>query len=275
MIAIATGKKDVDESLKEYLKDSEILESVESLYEDSLKFDTVVISKHLKATEMIISELLLFLKQSNRRIIYITNEDEADEIKMCLKFDIRDIMFEPVDVYKIRRITEGKAELYNNKTDINAEDSLFGFYEDLYENETAQGFKNSIHPFDKGLYENEEPKGVEEAEEIKKVVAEKENNKAEVVKSSNANNLTNNTVAIPVVQAIKRENIFVFTLNYIYKLLSLFVNLIAPLLENVYSIVASFILTAAVAYGASKGEIDIIDFIDTLVKMIKAYFKLG
>jgi hypothetical protein len=249
MIAIATGKKDLDESLKEHLEDSEIVESMESLYENLLKYDTVVISKHLKATAMIFSELLFFLKQSSRRIIYIASEDEADEIKMCIKFDIRDIMFEPVDVYKVIYMVEEKAGSNNPKSDTHdVEDSLFSFYEDMYKNEES------------------------ELKEIEEVEVEKddtsENSKCEVEKGITVTD----TVAIPVVQAVKKENIFVFTLNYVYKLLSLFINLIATFVESLQWIVISVILTAAAYYIFKNGGID---SFDGLVKMIKAYFKLG
>lgn len=249
MIAIATGKKDLDENLKEHLEDSEIVESMEYLYGNLLKFDTVVISKHLKATAMIISEILFFLKQSNRRIIYITSEDAADEIKMCLKFDIRDIMFEPVDVYKVRYMVEEKAGSNNPKPDTHdVENSLLSFCEDMYKNEES------------------------ELKEIKEVEVEEddtsENSKCEAEKGI----IATDTVAIPVVQAIKKENIFVFTLNYIYKLLSLFINLITTFVESLQWIVISVILTAASYYIFKNGGID---SFDGLVKIIKAYFKLG
>lgn len=198
------------------------------------------------------------------------------------KEDLDENLKEHLEDSEIVESTDGKEEPCNSKLNISADKDIenipFDYYENLYKYKTAPEFENSMHPFDKGLYEDEEhketeePKEIEEAEEIKKVVTEKENNKTEVVKSSDTNNLTNNTVAIPVVQAVKKENIFVFTLNYIYKLLSLFVNLITALLENLQWLVWSIIVTAAAYYAFKNGGID---SFDTLVKIIKAYFKLG
>lgn len=266
MIALATGKKDLDENLKEHLEDGYIVDSMEFFFANAGNFDTAILSRHLKGTAVIISELLFFLKQSNMRVIYITNEDQTDEIKTCLKLGISDIVFEPVDLYKVKRIVESTVISYSNKPYTNGEkdieNSLYDFYENAFKNEETQENENDMYYFGKGLYENKKDKEVEEAEENKEVVAEKENNEAEVIKSSN-------TVALSNVQAVKKDNIFVFTLNYIYKLLSLFANLITALIDGLQWIVISVILTAA-AYFIFKQSGG--DNFNDLLNMVQVYF---
>lgn len=101
MIAISTGIKGLDEALNEKLGDSQIIYYREFLLKD--QFATVIISNKLKGgIEM--EQLLFSLKQSSSRVIYLTSENAKEEIQMCIKLGIYDLLFDPIKEQDVMEI---------------------------------------------------------------------------------------------------------------------------------------------------------------------------
>lgn len=115
MIAIATGNAKLDESIMEVLPDGYegyIVNYREFLLrnDDNYQFETVIISNRLKGTTIEMEELLFDLKQSNTRVIFLTNKEKISEIKMCLKLNIYDLVFDPIHIEKIPYIVKNPKE---------------------------------------------------------------------------------------------------------------------------------------------------------------------
>lgn len=112
MIAIATGRGDLDEAIKESLPEGYIVNYREFLLknDDSYQFNIVILSMHLKGTTIDMEELLFTLKQNGTRVIYLTNKDFTEEIKMCLQMNIYDLLFDPLTVEKIINVIENPME---------------------------------------------------------------------------------------------------------------------------------------------------------------------
>jgi len=103
MIAIATGYDMLDQKIAETLGNVQIVNYREFLLKN--KFDIVVISRHLIGNvEM--ENLLLILRQNNTRIIFLTEEDNVREIRLCLDFAIYDMLFDPIDPTRVIDLIE-------------------------------------------------------------------------------------------------------------------------------------------------------------------------
>ncbi|MCT4611770.1 MAG: hypothetical protein N4A47_00205 [Clostridia bacterium] len=112
MIAIATGYDMLDKKLNEVLKDSQIVNYREFLQKNP--FDIVILSRHLVGNvEM--EHLILYLRQKNTRIIYLTEEDAVAEVRMCFRYAIYDLVFDPIDVNKIIEAVDNPKTFADNK----------------------------------------------------------------------------------------------------------------------------------------------------------------
>lgn len=111
MIAIATGYDMLDKKLKDLLEDAKIVNYREFLTKKP--FDIVVLSRHLIGN-IKLEELILLLRQNNTRVIFLTEEDDVKDIRLCLKYAIYDIIFDPIVPEKIMNVIENP----NNFADI-------------------------------------------------------------------------------------------------------------------------------------------------------------
>lgn len=99
-IAIATGINGLNEDLLKTLEDSEIVHYREYLTKEGHEHEVVILSRYLNG-DIEIEQLIFMLKQSNTRIIYLTEPDNEEEIRLCLKYSVYDIIFNPLSVSKI------------------------------------------------------------------------------------------------------------------------------------------------------------------------------
>lgn len=114
-IAIATGIEALDKKTKEKIE-SESQDSIEIVYyrEFLLKneYDVCILSRRLNGAKEI-EEILFKLRCNDTRIIYITGEDDEEELKMCIKYGIYDIITGAVDADKINNILKNPMKFKN------------------------------------------------------------------------------------------------------------------------------------------------------------------
>lgn len=155
MIAIATGYVDLDEKLKKSIKDSTIIGYREFLVKEESNFEIAIISSKLGG-EIEIQQLLFVLKQKGTRIIYLTNEENKEEIIACFDLGIYDIVLDPIDDEKIEYVLKNPQSLSTPLIS-----KLYVKYkndEDIGDNK-----KSSLKDF---LKKNEETKIVEKVVEV-------------------------------------------------------------------------------------------------------------
>lgn len=239
MIAIMTWKEDLNEELKLRLDGSRVMDSIEELEDNMDYLDKAILSKHINWSLEELRELLLKLKDSGVEIFYIKDNDEPEELRLLIELDIKNILFNPINIEDIVSNVENTG-LFND------EDYLNGaiFVEDI----------------EKAEEENEDTNNIENNVIENKKVAEKE--KAEPVVIEDVQ---------PVV-TVKKENAFVFFLNYILKILKLFVNVIITFIENIQWLVISIIISVAAYFILKEQGIDSFPKLMELVKEIIQQF---
>lgn len=101
MIAIATGINELDELLKTQISNSRIINYREYLFKE--KFDLVIISSYLFG-EVEIENIVYYLKENGTRIIFLSNMEQLDIVKICFKYGVYDLVFDPITAEKILEI---------------------------------------------------------------------------------------------------------------------------------------------------------------------------
>jgi len=101
-IILATGSEELNNAIIEYTLKSEQdfynFEQVhyrEFLLEDYNEFDTCIISKILPG-EIEYDKLIYQLKRKNVRVILILIEESKEELEICIKYHISDVLIQPV-----------------------------------------------------------------------------------------------------------------------------------------------------------------------------------
>lgn len=218
MIAIMTWKEDLNEELKLRLDGSRIMDSIEELEDDLDYLDKVILTRHLDWSLEELRTVLKNLKDSGIEIFYIKESDTPEELSLLIELDVKNILFEPMDVEEI-------VNKVKNTGLFDDEDYLNGatFISEIDETEE----KNEDSSIDK--IDVIEDKSIAEIKKSESVVLEN---------------------VRPVIKA-KKENAFVFFLNYIYKILKLFVHAIVNIISSIADIIPWFIGGAIVSVAAN------------------------
>ncbi len=108
MIAIATGWDKLDAKTEEVflangIEDIQVVHYREFFLEQ--RFDTIVMSKNLVG-HIELEYLFLNLRENNTRVIYLTNESDKEELKLCFMYGIYDLVFDPITPELILKIYE-------------------------------------------------------------------------------------------------------------------------------------------------------------------------
>ena len=222
MIAIMTWSSELDEEIKDGLNGSSIISSFEEFAQNMANFNKVILRRHQLWTLKALESVLKTIKVLGAEIYYIAKTDDTDETKLLIELDIKNILFEPIEADKII----GKVES-SYIQDIGL------FYDDLY-------YEDRLFDDDDLYYE--EPVDVVIKEEIEDDIKE-DKKTAEIKKVETA--IVEK--AQPVV-TVKQESTFRFLLNYISKLLGLFVILISTFIEHFMQIVITIIVLFIVNY---------------------------
>lgn len=215
-----TWSEDLNRKLNNRLKDGRILNSTEELTKNITNFKKVIISKHEMWTLEILESLLMTLKALDIEIYYMTKlgeeEKELQEIKELLhKLEVENIYKNPEDIdnliFEIENISLFDDESYSNE-------AVF-----IIEPEDTKDVK------EKEITNNSDKKDTLE-------------DKYEIGESKNKSLEIKNEQAVV---KHKKENAFVFGLNYIYKILRIFVNVIITFIDNIQWLVISVVISAA------------------------------
>ena len=116
MIAIATGFDALDKKIEELFRAREINDLQIVNYREFLiqqPFDCVIMSKNLVG-QVELEYLLLSLRERNTRIIYLTNEKDLKELKVCLDYGVYDLIFDPIspeNVITVYQVPRGFADV--------------------------------------------------------------------------------------------------------------------------------------------------------------------
>ncbi|OPJ59778.1 hypothetical protein [Clostridium oryzae] len=102
MIAVATGMEQLDKQIQQKFcergEESKIVNYKEFFLKEN--FDMVILSKHLKG-ELQLEQLIFYLKNNNSRIIFLTGKSNNEEIYLCFKYAIYDMIFDPISLEKV------------------------------------------------------------------------------------------------------------------------------------------------------------------------------
>ena len=269
MIAIMTWKEDLNEELKLRLDGSRIMDSIEELEDDLDYLDKVILSKHSEWTIDELKELLLKLKDSGVDIIYITKAESAEEIKTCIDLSIEDFLIEPTALEIIRRIeftggNEGTANKGEDYTEIKNDNQLdcVQDWDSVYDEMQREEILRL-----RALVESKEDEDNSNIE--KDVIGNKNVVEIEKVEPVAIENVQ------PVIK-VKKENAFVFFLNYIYKILKLFVHVIVNIISSIADVIpwliGGIIVSVAANYFLKEQGIDSFPKLMELVKEIIQQF---
>lgn len=108
MIAIATGMDALDKKIFSIFEDKGIKDIKIVNYREFLlknDFDVVIMSNYLVG-EIELELMLLELKEKDNRVIYLTNEDKLSELKLCFRYNVYDIVLDPIDPKMIFKLYE-------------------------------------------------------------------------------------------------------------------------------------------------------------------------
>ena len=242
MIAIMTWKEDLNEELKLGLDGSRVADSIEELEDDMDYLDKVILTRHLDWSLEELRTVLKNLKDSGIEIFYIKEFDTPEELSLLIEMDIKNILFDPMDVEEI-------VNKVKNTGLFDDEDYLNGavFVQEIEETEDIEEKKESKEEKDIIKIEN-----TVDVEKLVKETVEK----------------------VQPVVTVKQESTFRFLLNYIQKLLSLLVILISIIIEYFMQIAITIIVLFIVNYYISEQGINsfpaLIDEIMKLLGKIKA-----
>lgn len=152
MIAIATGIIELDKLLKTQIEVSRIINYREYLFKE--EFSTVILSSHLLG-DVDFDSIIYYLKEKGSRIIFLTNIDQISIMKICFKYGVYDLVFDPITAEKILQVlgepkefkdiskiflkifdSDEEEKLVNieNKSEKNKKSSLSLQYEESYAN---------------------------------------------------------------------------------------------------------------------------------------------
>lgn len=97
MIAVATGIMELDKQIQEKINNLNRPGKIINYRDFFLKenFDTVILSSHLKG-DIELEQLIFYLKNNDARIIFLTEKSNNEEIYLCFKYGIYDMIFDPV-----------------------------------------------------------------------------------------------------------------------------------------------------------------------------------
>jgi len=240
MIAIMTWKEDLNEELKLGLDGSRVMDSIEELEDDMDYLDKVILTRHLDWSLEELRTVLKNLKDSGIEIFYIKEFDIPEELSLLIEMDIKNILFDLMDVEEI----------------VNKVENIGMFDDEDYLNGAT---------FIPEMDETEEVK--EESKEEKDII--KIENTVDVEKI-----VKQAVEKVQPVATVKQESTFRFLLNYIQKLLSQFLILISTIIEHSMQIAITIIVILIVNYYISEQGINsfpaLIDEIMKLLSKIKA-----
>lgn len=114
MLAIATGKEQLDRLLSTHIENTQIVGYREFFLEN--KYETVILSNFIKG-EMPLETLFFTLKQNGTRIIYLTSEEIQEEhanIALCLKYGVYDIYVDSINIANIKNLLDNPKSLQND-----------------------------------------------------------------------------------------------------------------------------------------------------------------
>ncbi|HAN09019.1 MAG TPA: hypothetical protein DCP90_00215 [Clostridiales bacterium] len=106
MIAIATGIDALDQRIKQKFEENSMKDFMIVNYREFLlksNFDVVIISKKLIGN-IELEYLILTLREKDIRIMYLTNKDSEEEVKLCFKYGINDILTDPIDADLVHKV---------------------------------------------------------------------------------------------------------------------------------------------------------------------------
>ena len=240
MIAIMTWKEDLNEELKLGLDGSRVADSIEELEDDMDYLDKVILTRHLDWSLEELRTVLKNLKDSGIEIFYIKEFDTPEELSLLIEMDIKNILFDPVDVEEIVNKVKNTG-LFDDEDYLNGATFILEMDETEEVKEESKEEKDIIK--------------IENTVDVEKIVKQ-------AVES------------VQPVVTVKQESTFRFLLNYIQKLLSQFLILISTIIEHSMQIAITIIVILIVNYYISEQGINsfpaLIDEIMKLLSKIKA-----
>jgi len=240
MIAIMTWKEDLNEELKLRLDGSRIMDSIEELEDDLDYLDKVILTRHLDWSLEELRTVLKNLKDSGIEIFYIKESDTPEELSLLIELDVKNILFEPMDVEEI-------VNKVKNTGLFDDEDYLNGATFILEMDETEEVKEESKEEKDIIKIEN-----TVDVEKIVKQAVEK----------------------VQPVVTLKQESTLRFLLNWVYKIISLPVTLIGLIIENIMWILLwAVLLIAANYFIREQGISSFSELIDLVKEIIDQFIK--
>ncbi|WP_281819787.1 hypothetical protein [Vallitalea longa] len=115
-IAVATAIEELDEILDKKCKtkyESEIVLYRRYLIEN--QFDIAILSGRLNGEESL-DKTIFDIISNGTRVIFITTSDNDDEIKLCIRYGIRDILFDDIGPTDILKLIENPKSLKEMKS---------------------------------------------------------------------------------------------------------------------------------------------------------------
>lgn len=107
-IILATGSEELNNAVIEYASNQYSFEQVhyrEFLLEESNEFNLCIISKVLPG-EIEFDKLIYMLRSRNIRVILILLEESKEELEICIKYHITDVLTQPIKPVDILKVIE-------------------------------------------------------------------------------------------------------------------------------------------------------------------------
>ncbi len=107
-IILATGSEDLNNAVIEFASKQYSFEQVhyrEFLLEESYKFNLCIISKLLPG-EIEFDKLIYMLRNRDIRVILILLEESKEELEICIKYHITDVLTQPIKPVDILQVIE-------------------------------------------------------------------------------------------------------------------------------------------------------------------------
>lgn len=104
-IAIATGNTSMNEELEKTLADQKVMVVHFKEFLLAKDFDLIILSNKLRGN-IDLEGLIHHLKKASKRVIFLTDINAQDDIDLCIKYGVHDILYQEITVSKVKDLLE-------------------------------------------------------------------------------------------------------------------------------------------------------------------------